>query len=158
MIQLGWNVIIKALRGAESSKNRTCKREQPILSLPPGYFTYLQSKQHNTAPPLRLLAVIMARSRHSLLGTAHLLFLFFRQGGVGGKWVDGWVGVGLDGWGMRKWWEAVATNCCRPVITVSSTWATVTWPNSLTQWPSLNKASVYWRSWSATLGSARWIE
>lgn len=45
MIQLRWNVIIKALRGAESSKNRTSTGEQSKLSLPPGYFTYLQPKQ-----------------------------------------------------------------------------------------------------------------
>lgn len=47
LIQLGWNAIIKALWGAESSKNKTSKGEQPKLSLPPGYFTYLQPKQLN---------------------------------------------------------------------------------------------------------------
>lgn len=48
IIQLCWNVIIKALWGAESSKNKACEGEQPSLSVPPGYFTYLQSKQLST--------------------------------------------------------------------------------------------------------------
>lgn len=72
----------------------TCKGEQPKLWLPSGYFTYLQPQQPHPPTRLRLLTVVTARPSHSLLGTAHLLFLFFVQGFFGGEWDDGWAGVG----------------------------------------------------------------
>lgn len=78
----GWNVIIRALRGAENSMNKTFQGGQPTLAVPPHYFTYLQPKQAELPPPRRLLAALESRSSSSV---ARLLFLFF-------KGVNGWVG------------------------------------------------------------------
>lgn len=93
MIQLGWNVIIKALRGAESSKNKTCEGERPRLSLPSGYFTYLQPKQLSppTTPPAPYCGNGQEQSQ-SPWHSPSVVFVF--HSGVGGEWVDGWAGVG----------------------------------------------------------------
>lgn len=82
VIHRGGNIIIRALWGAENSMNKTFQGQQPTLSVPPHYFTYLQPKQAKLPPPRRLLAVVETRSSSS---TARLLFWFF----IG---ASGWVG------------------------------------------------------------------
>lgn len=69
-----------------------------------------------------------------------------------------WVGWCWPGWGMRKWWVPLTANCCWLVITVGWTLAMVAYPNSLTQWSSLNKGLAFWRSCSATLDSVTRIK
>lgn len=100
VIQQSWNVIIKALWGAENSMNKTFQGQQPTPSVPLHYFTYLQPKQAKLPPPRRLLAVAETGTTPS---TVHLLFLF-----VGG--VNGWVGWCWPRWGRRGWRETLTLN------------------------------------------------
>lgn len=97
VIQQSWNLIIKALWGAENSMNKTFQGEQPTPSVPLHYFTYLQPKQAKLPPPRRLLAVAETPS------TVHLLFLFVRG-------VNGWVGWCWPRWGRRGWREPLTLN------------------------------------------------
>lgn len=95
MIQLGWNVIIKALWGAESSKNRTSRGEQPRLSLPPGYFTYLQPKQ--LSPPTTPLASYCGNGQEQSQSPWHspsVVFCFSDSG---------WEGSGLTAGLVLAW-------------------------------------------------------
>lgn len=105
VIQWGWNVIIKALWGAENSMNKTFQGEQPTLSVPPHYFTYLQPKQAKLPPPSRFLAVVETRSSSS---TVRLVFLFFRG-------VCEWVGWCWPGWRRRKRRVTLTSDQCPPV-------------------------------------------
>lgn len=120
VIQRAWNVIIKALWGAECSKNKTCTGGQPRLSLPPGYFTYLQPKQ--LKPPTTPLAPDCGNGQEQSQSPWHspsVVFVFQTEVRDGVGW---WVGWCWPGWGMRKWWwGARTTNHCPLVITVG--WA-----------------------------------
>lgn len=152
MIQLGWNVIIKALWGAESSKNKTCQGEQPTLSVPPGYFTYLQPKQLN--PPTSPLAPYCGNDQEQFVTLAQPICCFcFSDGGWRG--VDWWVGWCWARWGMRKWWDALTTNYCPSVITVG--WALAT-ARGQTAWHS---GHLYIKHWlTDAVGRplrARWV-
>lgn len=87
VIQQGWNVIRKALQGAENSMNKTFQGEQPTLSVPPHYFTYLQPQRAKLPPPHRLHAVVEAGA----VPTPSICCFHFSE-----VWMDGWAGVG---WG-----------------------------------------------------------
>lgn len=81
MVIQSWNLILKALWGAENSLNRTFQGEQPTPSVPLHYFTYLQPERAKLPPPRRLLAVAE---------TTRPICCFC----LSEAWVDGWAGVG----------------------------------------------------------------
>lgn len=90
MVKQSWNLIIKALWGAENSLNKTFQGGQPTPSVPPHYFTYLLAEQAKLPPPRRLLAEAETPS------AVHLLFLFV--GGVSGRVGWCWPRCGRRGW------------------------------------------------------------
>lgn len=122
MIQLCRNVIIKALWGAESSRNEACQGEQPTRSVPQ-VILHICNPSGSTLPP-PLLAPYCGNDQEQFVTLAQPICCFcFSNGGWSGA--DWWVGWCWAGWGMRKWRVALTANYRSSVITGGQTLASV---------------------------------